>query len=107
MRGKVERLKVGLVVEPGRLRRAIHLDATPVDVGCFTVTGGAKAHTVNVVDGECRCDCFDAHVHGDGCKHSLLVRLLGGDEAVVLALREIMPDKDSPLTILPPLARVP
>ena len=79
------------MVEPGRLRRAIHLTATPIDVDAYLVSGGSQDHTVEVRDGECFCDCYDAHIHGDGCKHSLLVRLLGGDEEVVLALREIVP----------------
>ncbi len=79
------------MIEPGRLSRAIHLDAVPIDVDSYLVTGGAENHTVNVRDGECFCDCFDFRLHGDGCKHSLLVRLLGGDEEVVLALREIIP----------------
>ena len=81
------------MVERGRLRRAIHLDATPIDVDTYLVTGGHENHTVNIVDGGCFCDCFDFHIHGDGCKHSLIVRLLGGDEAVVRALREIVPRK--------------
>lgn len=59
-------------IDPTRLARAINLEARPRD-------------------GECSCDCFDAQLHGDNCKHSLLVRLLGGDEEVVRALREIVP----------------
>jgi hypothetical protein len=47
---------------------------------------------VEVEDGRCYCDCIDAQVRGDACKHSLLVRLLAGDEAVVRALREIVPN---------------
>ncbi len=82
----------GKVVEPGRLRRAVHLNAAPMDVDSWLVSDGSQDHTVNVVDGTCVCDCFDFRIHGDGCKHSLLVRLLGGDEAVVRALREIVPN---------------
>ncbi len=80
------------MIEPGRLRRAIHLTAKRIDVDSYLVTGGHENHVVNVVDGECRCDCFDFRIHGDKCKHSLLVRLLGGDEAVVKALPEIVPN---------------
>ena len=82
------------VVDPGRLRRAIHLSATPIDIDSWLVSGGSQDHTVEVRDGECFCDCFDARIHGDGCKHSLLVRLLGGDEEVVKALREIVPNQE-------------
>ncbi len=85
----------GKVVEPGRLRRAIYLNATPIDVDSYLVSGGSQDHTVEVRDGECFCDCFDARIHGDGCKHSLLVRLLGGDGAVVGALREIVSNQES------------
>ena len=94
------------MIDPGRLRRAIHLDATPIDINAFLVSGGAENHTVNVVDGTCVCDCFDAHIHGDGCKHSLVVRLLGGEEEVVKALRRIVPRKAKALPP-PSLAKVP
>ena len=59
-------------IDRTRLARAINLEARPRD-------------------GECSCDCFDAQLHGDNCNHSLLVRLLGGDEEVVWALRKIVP----------------
>lgn len=48
-------------------------------------------HVVNIVDGRCECDCMDAQYNGDGCKHSLLVTLLGGDEEVVRALCQLIP----------------
>ena len=80
-----------IMIEAGRLSRAVHLTAKRIDVDAYLVSGGSQDHTVEVRDGECFCDCFDAHIHGDGCKHSLLIRLLGGDEEVVLALREIIP----------------
>ncbi len=83
------------MIERGRLSRAIHLSATPIEVDPYLVSGGSQGHTVEVRDGECFCDCFDARLHGDGCKHSLLVRLLGGDEEVVKALREIVPNQES------------
>ncbi len=78
-------------IEARRLRRAVHLTAKRIDVDSYLVTGGAENHVVNVRDGECFCDCFDARIHGEGCKHSLLVRLLGGDAEVVRALRQIVP----------------
>ena len=80
------------MIEPGRLTRAVHLTVNRIDVDSWLVSGGSQDHTVEVRDGECFCDCFDFHIHGDNCKHSLVVRLLGGDEEVVLALRQIVPN---------------
>ena len=78
------------MIDPTRLARAVWLAVRPVAPGRYVVSGGADDHIVEI-DGEyVRCDCFDAQVHGDGCKHSLLVRLLGGDPEVVLALRQLV-----------------
>ena len=79
------------VIDVGRLRRAIWLKAKPIDVSTYRVRGGTADHMVEVVDGRCYCDCPDAQVRGPGCKHSLLVRLLGGDPEVALALRQLVP----------------
>ncbi len=79
------------VIEAGRLRRAVHLTAKPIDVAAYRVRGGTRDHMVEVVDGRCYCDCVDAQVRGPGCKHALLVRLLGGDPEVVKALRQLVP----------------
>ena len=79
------------MIEAGRLARAIHLDAVPVDINSYRVSGGAQDHTVEVRDGRCFCDCMDAQVHGDGCKHGLAVRLRGSDEEVIRALRQLVP----------------
>ena len=79
------------MIEAGRLARAIHLQAERVDLHTFRVSGGAQHHTVELRDGGCFCDCWDSRIHGDGCKHSLIVRLLGGDEEVVRALRQLIP----------------
>lgn len=78
-------------VDSLRLARAIWLTAKPIDVNTWRVRGGTADHMVEVVDGRCYCDCVDAQVRGPGCKHCLLVRLLGGDPAVVLALRALVP----------------
>ena len=80
-----------MTIDAGRLQRAIWLSAKPIDVNTWRVRGGTADHMVEVVDGRCYCDCIDATVRGDGCKHSLLVRLLGGDKAVALALRQLVP----------------
>ena len=79
------------MIDSGRLARAIWLEAKPIDVSAYRVRGGTRDHMVEIVDGRCFCDCIDATVRGDGCKHALLVRLLGGDKAVALALRQLVP----------------
>ncbi len=78
-------------IDAARLQRAIWLDCRPVGLGGFLVRGGKDDHIVDVDGGHIRCDCFDAQVHGDGCRHSLLVRLLGGDPEVVRAVRQLVP----------------
>ena len=80
-----------MTIDAGRLQRAIWLEAKPVDVSTYRVRWGTADHMVEVVDGRRYCDCPDAQVRGPGCKHSLLVRLLGGDPEVVLALRRFVP----------------
>ena len=80
------------VIEPGRLSRAVHLEAVRVDADSFLVRGGSQDHVVQVVDGEVRCDCMDSQVRsGDNCKHCLTVKLLAGDPDVVRALRQLIP----------------
>ena len=83
------------MIDTGRLRRAIRLEAKPTDADAYRVTGGAADHAVEIVDGQYVCDCIDAQVRGDGCKHALLVRLLAGDKEVVEALRGLVPAPDS------------
>ncbi len=79
------------MIEAGRLARAVHLEAVPIDVDSYRVSGGSQDHVVEIVDGRCYCDCVDAQVRGDGCKHNLIVRLLAGDKEVVKALRLSVP----------------
>ncbi len=78
-------------IDAGRLQRAVWLEAKLIDISTYRVRGGTADHMVEVVDGRCYCDCPDAQVRGPGCKHSLLVRLLGGDPEVVNALRQLVP----------------
>ncbi len=80
-----------MTIDAGRLARAIHLTAKPIDVNTWRVRGGTADHMVEVDAGRCYCDCTDAQAWGPGCKHCLLVRLLGGDPDVVLALRALVP----------------
>ncbi len=81
-----------MTIDAGRLARAVWLTAKPIDVNTYRVRGGTADHMVEVVDGRCYCDCEDAQVRGPGCKHCLLVRLLGGDPELVKALRELVPN---------------
>ena len=83
------------MIDPDRLARAIYLTAKPIDVNTWRVRGGLVDHMVEIVDGRCYCDCPDAQVRGPDCKHSLLVRLLGGDPDVVKALRDLVPAPDN------------
>ena len=78
------------MIDPDRLCRAIWLSAKLIDVSTYRVRGGTADHMVEVDAGRCYCDCTDAQVRGPGCKHSLLVRLLGGDPEVVLSLRQLV-----------------
>ena len=79
-----------MTIDPDRLARAVWLEAKPIDVNTWRVRGGVADHMVEVVDGRCYCDCADAQVRGPACKHALLVRLLGGDPEIVLALRQLV-----------------
>ncbi len=81
----------GLVIDTGGLRRAIWLKIQPVSWGCL-VSGGAAAHVVGVDGGRVTCHCPDAERMGDGCKHSLALRLRAGDGEVIDALRLLIPN---------------
>ena len=80
------------MIDPDRLARAIHLDVMRISPDQFLVTGGAQDHIVQAQDGRTWCDCIDSQWKGDGCKHSLLVRLVVGDGDVVKALRTLIPE---------------
>lgn len=78
-------------IDPTRLARAVHLDYRRLDGNRYLVRGGSQDHIVDVVNGAVRCDCYDARYRsGDGCKHSLLMRLVAGDAEVVKALRQLI-----------------
>ena len=83
------------MIDTARLARAVHLTAKPIDVNTWRVRGGTADHMVEIAAGRCYCDCPDAQVRGPDCKHSLLVRLLGGDPDVVKALRALVPPPKS------------
>ena len=80
------------MIDAGRLRRAVWLEVHPVAPGRYLVSGGADDHMVDISAGWVRCDCPDAQLHGDGCKHGLCVRLHNGDPEVVRALRQLVPN---------------
>ena len=76
-------------VDPGRLRRAVHLDAERQPDGSWRVSGGKGAHIVNA---DARtCNCADFEVRGGLCKHILAVRLMVLAADLRLALCAIVP----------------
>ena len=50
----------GLVIDAGRLARAVWLDCRPVGLGGFMVRGGRDDHVVDVDAVYVRCDCVDS-----------------------------------------------
>lgn len=70
-------------IDPGRLRRAVHLDARPLPGGGWTV----GERTVRPRHG---CTCPDRQIRGPGCKHELAVRLSGLDDGILAALRQVV-----------------
>lgn len=81
----------GLVIDSTRLARAIWLKVQPVSGG-YLVSGGAAGHLVEADGARITCHCPDAERMGDGCKHSLALRLRAGDGEVVDALRQLIPN---------------
>ena len=81
------------MIDGRRLRRAIWLKIQPVSGG-YLVSGGADDHIVEIDGGYVRCDCFDAQLNGDKCKHALCVRLHHGDSDVVKGLRALVAPPD-------------
>ena len=82
----------GLVIDEGRLARAVHLDATRLGSGrCYQVTGGARTHVVHLADSGPLCDCRDFALGTMRCKHVIRVDLANGDRDVIAALRRLLP----------------
>ena len=77
-------------IDPGRLRRSIWLDCQAVAPGRYLVRGGRDDHVVDVDGGRVTCHCPDSQRAGDGCKHSLALRLRAGDGEVIDALRQLV-----------------
>ena len=76
-------------IDPGRLRRAVHLDAERQPDGSWRVSGGKGAHIVAADGGG--CDCTDYGVRQALCKHRLAVHLAALDADVLGALRLVVP----------------
>lgn len=81
-----------MTIDSGRLARSIWLEVQPVSLGRYLVRGGADDHVVEVDGGLVVCHCPDSQRAGDGCKHSLALRLRAGDDEVVDALRLLIRD---------------
>ncbi len=80
----------GLVIDEGRLARAVHLDATRVGSGrCYQVTGGARSHVVDLDDDG--WNCGDYAFRHQLCKHVIRALLAEGDGEVIAALRRLLP----------------
>ncbi len=76
------------MVESGRLSRALHLCAEPLDGGGWLVSGGSASHVV-AADGS--CDCADYAIRGRRCKHALAVALAQLDGDLLDTLRALIP----------------
>ena len=80
------------MIDAGRLQRAIWLEVQPVAPGRYLVRGGAGDHIVEADGGRVICHCLDSERAGDGCKHSLALRVRAGDGEVIDALRQLVPN---------------
>ena len=79
-------------IDARRLQKAIWLEVQPVAPGQYLVSGGKDDHLVEVDGGRVTCLCLDSQRAGDGCKHSLALRLRAGDGEVIDALRRLVPN---------------
>ena len=79
-------------LDPVRVSRAVHLDATPQDDTTWRVTSADSFHLVSVGDSGLLCDCRDFAIRGGPCKHILRVGLANGDREVISALRLLIPN---------------
>ena len=78
------------MIDPGRLARAVYLDASPRGGGVWHVLSPETFHVVHMADSGPLCDCADFTNRGISCKHVLAVRLCGGDTEVLRALRQLV-----------------
>ncbi len=79
-------------IDARRLQRAVWLEVQLVAPGRYLVSGGEDDHLVEVDGGRVTCLCLDSQRAGDGCKHSLALRLRAGDGKVIDALRLLIPN---------------
>ena len=79
-------------IDSARPARAVWLEVQPVAPGRYLVSGGKDDHLVDVDGGRVACHCLDSQRAGDGCKHSLALRLRAGDGEVIDALRQLVPN---------------
>ncbi len=80
------------MIDTGRLARAVWLEVQPVAPGRYLVSGAKDDHLVEVNGGRVTCHYLDSQRAGDGCKHSLALRLRAGDGEVIDALRQLLPN---------------
>ena len=81
--------------DPRRLARAVFLDADPLEGRRYMISGGARAHLVDL-DGEhgADCDCPDHAIRRVLCKHLGRALLAEGDPGTIVSLRGIVPHPD-------------
>ena len=80
------------MIDTGCLQRAIWLEVQPVAPGRYLVSGGEHDHVDDIDGGLVVGHCPDSPRAGDGCKHSLALRLRAGDGEVIDALRQLVPN---------------
>jgi hypothetical protein len=76
--------------EPGRLRRAAVLAVRHRGEQRYRVRGQDEPYYDVDLSADIPCYCKDAEFHGRGCKHELAARLASGDQALRLALGEML-----------------
>ena len=82
----------GLVIDTGRLARAVWLDCQPRGDGIWHVSGSSGFHVVHLADNGPLCDCRDFALGTMRCKHIMRIDLANGDRDTIAALRELVPD---------------
>jgi len=81
---------VGDGYDPARLRRAAVLAVQSLGDGRYRVRGQDEPHYNVDLTADVICYCKDAEFHGRGCKHELAARLQAGDQALRMALGEML-----------------
>lgn len=79
-----------LSYDPARLRRAAVLAVRKIGPQQYRVRGQSQWSYDVDLSADIPCYCKDAEYHGRGCKHELASRLAAGDQALRIALGEML-----------------